>query len=288
MAHRPHPSAGQHPAAGQEVRPSSHLSGKDLYRWAAPIYDACTFIWSGSAIWNSRRCQIARMQPGSRALYAGAGQGRAAILAAQAGVRVTYVDISPSMLRLARSLAKKAQVSITFVHADLATWEPETLFDHVVANHFFNVFHPGPMRSMRERLIGFLHREGTLHVADFRPLHGNAVVRIAQRLHHIIPLSGCAALTRNALHPIYDHGTEMQALGWPAPEILDHRVGSLGPAWYRTWFFKCAQVECASTGTRPAAAPRRLETQAGSQPRRLNNANTCSYSATRPDTKPPG
>ncbi|MFT4648629.1 MAG: SAM-dependent methyltransferase [Glaciecola sp.] len=213
---------------------------RDLYRIAAPIYDACTSFWSGRAIWNSRRCQIAYMKTGSRALYAGGGQGRAAIEAAQAGVQVTLVDRSPAMLRIAKERARKAGVTLQFVQADLAHWTPPTPFDHVVANHLFNVFHPASMAHMRQRLIGFLADSGCLHVADFRPLHGHAIARGLQRLHHIIPLSGCAALTRNAMHPIYDHGAELKDLGWCAVQSIDHRIWSLGPAWYRTWIFRRA------------------------------------------------
>ncbi len=229
MAHR------RHPPFGQEVHPS-----RDLYRMAARIYDACTFIWSGTAIWNSRRCQIQRMPSGSRALYAGSGQGRAAILAAQAGVQVTCVDLSPAMLALTRKLAVNAGVEMTLIQADLFDWEPDAPFDHVIANHFFNVFRPEPMRAMRARLVGFLTPGGSLHVADFRPLHGNAFQRTCQRLHHIIPLSGCAALTRNAMHPIYDHGEGLEGLGLHATEITDHRAWGIGPAWYRTWRFERA------------------------------------------------
>ncbi len=217
----------------EEPRPS-----RDLYRFAAPIYDACTWVWSGRAIWDSRRCQVDRMASGSRALYAGGGQGRAAIAAARAGIQVTCVDRSPAMLRIARGRAQRAGVSIQFVQADLFDWSPEAPFDHVVANHFFNVFHPGPMAAMRERLLGFLAGSGCLHVADFRPLHGPAPVRALQRLHHIVPLSGCAALTRNALHAIYDHGLDLEALGWHTTALEDHRIWSLGPAWYRTWTFR--------------------------------------------------
>jgi SAM-dependent methyltransferase len=214
---------------------------RDLYRIAAPIYDTCTTLWSGRAIWNSRRCQISAMEPGSRALYAGGGQGRAAIEAARAGVQVTLVDRSPAMLAIARERAERAHVALRFVQADLTDWAPQAPFDHVVANHFLNVFHPATMAIMRQRLIGFLVDSGCLHVADFRPLHGHAITRGLQRLHHIIPLSGCAALTRNALHPIYDHGAELEDLGWCPVQVTDHRIWALGPAWYRTWMFRRMQ-----------------------------------------------
>ena len=233
----------------------------DLYRFAAPIYDACTVLWSGRAIRNSQRCQIGHMEPGSRALYAGAGQGRAAIEAARAGIQVTYVDRSSAMLRIARKLAQRAQVTLRFVQADLSEWSPETPFDHVVANHFFNVFHPVPMAHMRHRLIGFLTESGSLHVADFRPLQGHALARGLQRLHHIIPLSGCAALTRNAMHPIYDHGAELRNLNWSSMQINDHRIWALGPGWYRTWLFqRTAESE-------PLVSPSKIATCPGLRPR---------------------
>jgi SAM-dependent methyltransferase len=218
--------------------PEEGLSGRDYYRMAAPIYDACTALWSGRAIWNSQLCQLEHMQRGSTALYAGGGQGRAAIEAARAGVHVTLVDVSPAMLGLAKARARRAGVAIRFVQADLWDWSPEIPFDHVVANHFFNVFHARSMADMRQRLIGWIAPSGSLHIADFRPLGGNIATRSLQRAHHFVPLSGCAALTRNALHPIYDHGLELGNLDWSAVQITDHRVWYFGPAWYRTWRFQ--------------------------------------------------
>ncbi|MDF1836235.1 MAG: class I SAM-dependent methyltransferase [Planctomycetota bacterium] len=234
----PHPDPAGTPVSPKADRVENTGPPCDLYRLAAPIYDACTTLWSGRAIWRSRRCQIENMAPGSRALYAGGGQGRAAIVAARSGVRVTYVDRSPAMIRIARKLAKRQAVSMDFVQADLMDWQPDVPFDHVVANHFLNVFAPPAMRAMRNRLSSFLGDAGAMHVADFRPLVGSRLLRALQRLHHIIPLSGCAALTRNAMHPIYDHGLEMERLGWTPVRIQDHRIWGLGPGWYRTWQFE--------------------------------------------------
>ncbi len=205
----------------------------DAYRIAAPIYDAATLLWSGGAIWRSRACQVGYMQPGERALYVGCGRGRAAVRAAQKGVEVLGIDRSPAMLARARSQAQRMDAQVRWVAGDAAEWQPETPFDHVCANHFFNVFEESRMRWFRERLWSWVAPGGWLHVADFRPLHGSRWQRWAQRAHHWIPLSGCRAFTGNARHGIYDHDA------WLPPgarvSTQDHRVYGWGPAWYRSW-----------------------------------------------------
>lgn len=180
------------------------------------------------------------MWGGQRVLYAGSGRGRAAVGAARRGLRVTGLDLSPAMLERARQQAQAEGVSVEWIQNDAAHWEPRKPFDHVCANHFLNVFDADRMPHMRERLWSWVAPGGSLHIADFRPLHGAWIVRQAQRLHHWIPLSGCRALTGNAQHPIYDHDAwQPQALaGRPAPS--DHRVWRIGPAWYRTWRFQKA------------------------------------------------
>ncbi len=223
----------------------------DLYRSAAPIYDACTALWSGGAIWRSRLCQIEHMRAGQRILYPGGGTGRAAVAAAKAGMRVTLVDRSPAMLARARSRAAKALVEMEFLGCDVRELlrpqgspggNPTAVpFDGICANHFFNVFGPEDMQAMRGTLLELLRPGGNLYIADFRPLAGGPIARSLQRLHHAIPLGGCRGFTRNAMHPIYDHSSWSEP--WQDMQACDHRAWRIGPGWYRTWVLRKPETD---------------------------------------------
>lgn len=62
--------------------------------------------------------------PPGRALDLGSGQGRNAVWLALRGHDVTAVDLSPVATKQAAQLAEDAGVTVDFVAADLATWEP--------------------------------------------------------------------------------------------------------------------------------------------------------------------
>src|SRR5204863_7151191 len=68
---------------------------------------------------------------GQRLLDVGCGPGRYAVAAAEQGAEVVAIDISPTMLRLARSNARDRSVgdACRFVQTDFADYEPDGDFD---------------------------------------------------------------------------------------------------------------------------------------------------------------
>jgi len=78
--------------------------------------------------------EVSDVQPG-RALDLGCGEGGDAIWLAGRGWSVSAVDISPSALALGARNAKAAGVAarITWIAADLASWQPDGTFDLVSA-----------------------------------------------------------------------------------------------------------------------------------------------------------
>lgn len=131
--------------------------------------------------------------------------------------------------------------SLAILDRRLDEYAPTDAFDVVVAEHFLNVFDRSEMQSVRERLIDFVRPGGALVVADFTPLHPDSsrLARWAQEAHHWIPLGGCALLTANALHPIYDHGFDLDGR---SDVVLvasaDEPSFRVGPRWFRTWTFR--------------------------------------------------
>ena len=233
-------SSVQADLGGSRRRPPHPIS-PDRYGIAAWIYDAATAAWSGGAIWRTRARALALAAPGSTLFLPGPGTGRLAVEAARRGIHVTAVDRSPRMLARCRRRAARAGVQIDLRLGDAREVPHKELHDTVVLEHFLNVFPRPEMERVRDRMIQQVRPGGILAVADFTPLDPRAsgLARLAQRLHHVTPLGGCALLTGNAMHPIYDHGLELKGRRDLRLEAVhDERSFGLGPAWFRCWVFR--------------------------------------------------
>jgi uncharacterized membrane protein YbaN (DUF454 family) len=71
-------------------------------------------------------------------------------------------------------------------------------------------------------------------------------------------LVGCAALTGNTLHPIHDHGAELQGEGIRCVALEEARIFGLGPRWFRLWTFESGEIGSATfiaTEATPLATP---------------------------------
>ena len=216
----------------------------DRYALASWIYDAATAGWSGGAIWATRAEVLKDCPPGSELLVPGPGTGRLAVEAARRGVRVTAVERSPRMLARARRRARRAGVELDLRAGDATALPLEARYDAVALEHFLNVFPRPEMERVREGMIARVRPGGVLAIADFAPVDPAAspLARAAQRLHHVTPLGGCALLTGNAMHPIFDHGLELADRDDLRLErVHDARSHGVGPRWFRCWVFRRAE-----------------------------------------------
>ena len=115
--------------------------------------------------------EVSTLAPGT-ALDAGCGAGAEAIWLASRGWQVTGADIAAAALAHAgeRAHASGLAEQVTWVQADLSTWEPDTRFD-LVTTHYA---HPAmPQLEFYDRIaswvspggtlliVGHLHHEGT-------------------------------------------------------------------------------------------------------------------------------
>lgn len=226
--------------------PPTGPAGRDPYALASWIYDAATAGWSGGAIWRTRARALAHCTPDSTLLIPGPGTGRLAVAAAGRGARVTAVERSPRMLWRCRRRARRHGVTLQLSLGDARDLSTEARFDAVVLEHFLNIFPRPEMERVREEMIMRVRPGGVLTVADFAPLDpgGSRLARLAQRLHHVTPLGGCALLTGNAMHPIYDHGLELEERGdLSLMEVHDERSFGIGPSWFRCWTFRRLEAE---------------------------------------------
>lgn len=77
--------------------------------------------------------QAAHLPAGGRILDLGGGDGRHARYLARRGFRCTLVDFSPEALRQAQAHARAAGLSLRTVESDALSYEPEGVFDGIVA-----------------------------------------------------------------------------------------------------------------------------------------------------------
>jgi len=122
----------------------------------------------GRQVWEDERRVLRRlMKPVAkhRVLDAGAGDGRLAVELAADGVRVTALDLSASMLGLARERARSAGVPLETVHGDMETlpFPPATFHQVVVVTVL--CFLPEPRQALLE-LARVLKPGGSLVVGE--------------------------------------------------------------------------------------------------------------------------
>lgn len=124
------------------------------------------FGTSPNAFLASQRHLLA---PGQRALAVADGEGRNSVWLAEQGLRVTATDFSPVAIAKARQLADCRGVEVSFVQADLATWEwQESSFD-VVAAIFIQFADPALREAIFQGIRRTLAPGGLLLLQGYRP-----------------------------------------------------------------------------------------------------------------------
>jgi len=122
-------------------------------------------VWSGRA--NRWLVEAAEnLRPGT-ALDLGAGEGADAVWLARQGWLVTAVDFASAGLDRGAEAAEEAGVSdrITWINADLATWQPSERFDLVNVQFL----HGSPDFRARVHQLAWLATAGTLVIVGHDP-----------------------------------------------------------------------------------------------------------------------
>lgn len=109
------------------------------------------------------------LKPGQQALALADGEGRNGVWLAEQGLRVTATDFSLVALDKARRLAKSRVVDVTFVQADLNSWEwGKERFD-VVAAIFIQFAAPELREAIFQGIRRTLVPGGLLLLQGYRP-----------------------------------------------------------------------------------------------------------------------
>lgn len=145
-------------------------NGFDGDSWDAHWRDADHDEVAGPGDRNPYVAQLTEVVPPGRALDAGCGTGADAVWLAAQGWRVTGVDVAPTALAHADARARAAGVAdrVTWVAADLTTWEPGERFDLVMTNYAHATI---PQLDLYARVAEWVAPGGTLLVVGHR--HGS-------------------------------------------------------------------------------------------------------------------
>ena len=210
------------------------------YGVVAKIYDVLGHIYSGGQIRASKQAQLDVIKPGQRVLYAGAGGGEDAVMAAKQGAVVTVVELSPEMIEQCQRRFRKEGVEsqIELVEADIMTFKREHAYDVVVANFFLNVFSISVMPGVMDHLVSLLKPSGYFLISDFRPLEGGILGRTLHFLYYGAVALFFRVVSNNPFHPIYDYRGLLPEAGLKLQETRDFELFGIGPAWYRGLFTK--------------------------------------------------
>jgi demethylmenaquinone methyltransferase/2-methoxy-6-polyprenyl-1,4-benzoquinol methylase len=208
----------------------------DNYDRIAWLYDTLATVYSGGKIRALKLAQIDELKPSDRILYAGAGSGDDAVLAAQMGAAVTVLDISPRMLDQAARKARAAGLgaSVEIICSDVLKHERLAYYDVVVANFFLNIFSEQDMLAVLARLAATLRPGGRLLIGDFSFPSGNFATRLIQRAYYSLSMFSFWLFGGTTLHPIYDYGLHLAPVGLTADHTEIFRVSRLLPVTFES------------------------------------------------------
>jgi demethylphylloquinol methyltransferase len=229
-----------------QTRSQRDMSARSYDR-VSSIYERLTVLFTGGQNLATRMSQLEDMHAGQRVLYVGVGPGEEALEAARRGIKVTCVDLSPSMVDTVRSRFEKAALPGEFVCADIMEYEPAQLFDVVVANFFLNVFSRPVMEKIMARLVSLVRPGGDFVVADFGAPRGNIFLRARHRLYYYLVIISHRLMGLCAFHPIYIYTDYYPKLGLTVQNTRHFRLFILGPG---PWIFQTTRA------VKHSAAPR--------------------------------
>jgi len=198
----------------------------DKYKLIGHSYDLLSKIYSGNAI---QSCKISMLRQdtihtGSKVLFAGSGQGRDAIRAAELGAHVTLIDISPTMmdtfLELLAKHPDKDQLHIETILGDILKHETFSKYDMVVANFFLTIFEEDRMHTLLDHLIKLCKPQGRIVIGDFCPPKGGIMTKTFQQLYWFSAATAFFAFAGNALHQVYDYQSILEKKNL---EISEHQ-----------------------------------------------------------------
>lgn len=111
---------------------------------------------------------IDALNPSSKILFLGEGEGRNAIYAARSGHDVTALDASDVGLAKCAERSRAENLSVTLIHTDLEVWEPLARYDAILCS-FLHL--PEPLRSDIFAKVVQTLKPGGIFAGEFFSIH---------------------------------------------------------------------------------------------------------------------
>jgi len=157
--------------------------GEELYTmdcdFVAPWYEPAEHLSFGRALERRRFAFLGELAGVQRALSCGEGDGRfvAALLAANPDVRVTAIDASREMRRLAEDRVARLGGNVLrraqFFYGDIHAFKPEHAGYDLIATHFFlDCFSTSEARRVIARIANCATPHARWVVSEFHQPHG--------------------------------------------------------------------------------------------------------------------
>ncbi len=214
------------------------MSRSKNYDRAAWFYEQVAHVYSTGGIKDSKASQLKFLAPGQKVLYLGAGAGEDAIMASEAGARVTCVDFSQGMLdRLSRRL-NKHNLNAELICEDATQHDRRSAYDVVVANYFLNCFKERPMRRMLAHASTLIKPGGRLLIADVALSQGNVAARAFNIAYLKLAMGAFWLMGMVQLHRNYDYARYYSELNLETESNEYFRFAKHGPVLFQTWVAK--------------------------------------------------
>src|SRR5690242_10520551 len=122
------------------------------YRWLAEYYDQL-FDFHLDWFERARQTILGRILAGvESACDLACGTGNTALRLAREGIRMTGVDLSPAMCRIAREKARRAGFPLRVIHADMREFRLPELVDLILCE--FDALNHVPQKQDLARVAG--------------------------------------------------------------------------------------------------------------------------------------
>lgn len=136
----------------------------------APFYDRIAELVFGQTIKDAQRTYLDNVRLASRILIIGGGTGWILrdVLLVNKVAQIVYLEASGRMIDLAQAvITEPDRRRVSFVHGTEELLEYEQPFDAVIANFYLDLFPPGELQSVVDRLRRSVAEGGQLVCTDF-------------------------------------------------------------------------------------------------------------------------
>ncbi len=121
---------------------------------------------------------VAQKRKPGRALDLGCGTGDLSVYLAKLGYDVTGIDFISKALEFAEQCARRENVNVDLVHADILEWETPKPFDLVIDSGCLHNIPSGKMKRYKNQLLSWTKEKsdfilahwGKRHRLDWRPI----------------------------------------------------------------------------------------------------------------------